>query len=103
MMQPEERSKKHVEITQIFSEEEVTFDYFSCEEAITRLNAYLDQELTPSERADVVKHLGICKPCLERFHFEESLMVSLRAKMSAITAPIQLRERLGKLFNKRNA
>jgi anti-sigma factor (TIGR02949 family) len=92
-----EKAKK-VEITQVFSQEEVSFDYYSCEEAINRLNDYLDHELNAQERQDVVKHLQICKPCLERFHFEEKLIVAIRTRVAGIAAPAALKDRLRSIF-----
>src|SRR5580658_1335522 len=59
-------------------------DYYSCEEAIKRLNEYLDHQLTQEERAVVIKHLEICKPCLSRFSFEQTLIISLRTKLSTL-------------------
>ena len=79
----------------------VSFDYYSCEEAVRRLNEYLDHELDPRERADVVKHLAICKPCLERFSFEESLIISIKTKMQKLCAPTGLKSRLSALINRR--
>ena len=35
-------------------------DIYSCEEALKRLNDYLDHELNDDERTVVVKHLEIC-------------------------------------------
>jgi len=78
----------------------ITFDYYSCEEAVKRLNDYLDHELAPEERADVVKHLTICKPCLERFHFEETLVIQLREKMKRLCCPQSLKSRLNVLLNR---
>src|SRR5580704_16700617 len=78
----------------------ITFDYYSCEEAVKRLNDYLDHELAPEERADVVKHLTICKPCLERFHFEENLVIQLREKMKRLCCPKTLKSRLSVLLNR---
>ena len=69
-------------------------DYYSCAEAVRRLNEYLDHELTPEERAVVLKHLEICKPCLRRFTFEQTLIVSLRQKIIRLAAPAPLREKL---------
>lgn len=69
-------------------------DFYSCEEAIKRLNEYLDHELTDEERCVVVKHLEICKPCLSRFSFEETLMVSIKMKLTGICAPQQLKDKL---------
>ena len=74
--------------------EHVVVDFYSCEEAVKRLNDYLDHELSEDERCVVMKHLEICKPCLKRFSFEEKLLVSIRTKLSAIRAPEQIRDRL---------
>ena len=74
--------------------EQIGVDYYSCEEAMKRLNEYLDHQLTEEERVVVVKHLEICKPCLSRFSFEETLLVSIRTKLCKICAPQQLKDRL---------
>ena len=79
-------------------EETVIFDYFSCEEAIRRLNEYLDQELEPAEREVVLKHLQVCKPCLERFDFERNLLTALREKICRIAAPGHLRSKISHLI-----
>lgn len=75
-----------------------SIDFYSCEEAIKRLNEYLDHELTEEERTVVVKHLEICKPCFSKFTFEQTLIISLRAKLSSLCAPTPLRERLKNLL-----
>ncbi|HEY3328520.1 MAG TPA: zf-HC2 domain-containing protein [Capsulimonadaceae bacterium] len=79
----------------------VSFDFYSCEEAVKRLNDYLDHELDPAERDDVVKHLKLCKPCLERFSFEQSLIVSLKTKVQKFCAPTELKSRLSTLIHRR--
>jgi len=94
---------KNVDVAHIFSEEEMSFDYYSCEEAINRLNEYLDHELNSQERQDVVKHLKICKPCFERFHFEEKLIVLIRDRVAGITAPGSLKDRLRSLIQPKPA
>ena len=53
----------------------VGMDPYSCEEAVKRLNEYLDHELSDAERVIVVKHLEICRSCLGRFMFEQTLVV----------------------------
>lgn len=78
--------------------EECISDYYSCEEAVKRLNEYLDHELTPDERVVVLKHLEICRPCLKRFSFEQHLVVSLRQKVTSLCAPSVLREKLSLLL-----
>jgi anti-sigma factor (TIGR02949 family) len=75
-----------------------SIDFYSCEEAIKRLNEYLDQELSEDERTVVVKHLEICKPCFSRFTFEQTLIVSVRAKLSNLCTPTPLKERLKSLL-----
>ena len=76
----------------------VGIDFYSCEEAIKRLNDYLDHELTDQERVIVLKHLEICKPCLGRFTFEQTLIVSLRMRLAAVCAPAPLKEKLRNLL-----
>ena len=69
-------------------------DYYSCEEAVKRLNEYLDHQMTDPERAVVMRHLEICRPCLRRFTFEQTLVVSLRQKVAHLCVPVTLREKL---------
>ncbi len=73
-------------------------DFYSCEEAVKRLNEYLDHQMTEDERVIVLKHLEICKPCLRRFTFEQTLIVSLRQKVLHLCAPQPLREKLHALL-----
>ena len=69
-------------------------DFYSCEEAVRRLNEYLDHQLTEEDQVVVLKHLEICRPCLRRFSFELTLVISLRQKVSRLCAPEPLREKL---------
>ncbi len=69
-------------------------DFYSCEAAIKRLNEYLDHEMTAEERVVVLKHLEICRPCLKRFSFEQTLVMSMREKVSLLCIPPALREKL---------
>ncbi len=73
-------------------------DAYECETAIRRLNDYLDHQLTEGERLVVLKHLEICRPCLRKFTFEQTLVVSLRLKITTICAPQPLREKLHALI-----
>jgi len=76
-------------------------DFYSCEEALNRLNEYLDHELNDAERMVVLKHLEICKPCFSRFSFEQTLVVSLREKIVALAAPESVRLKLKGLLRQR--
>lgn len=69
-------------------------DFYSCEEAVKRLNEYLDHQLTASEATVVMRHLELCRPCLRRFTFEQTLVVSLRHKVNASSMPPALRDKL---------
>jgi anti-sigma factor (TIGR02949 family) len=73
-------------------------DPYECEEAIQRLNDYLDHQLSEMERVVVLKHLEICRPCLRKFTFEQTLIVSLRRKIHSVCAPEPLREKLHALL-----
>lgn len=75
-------------------------DIYSCEEALRRLNDYLDHELTPDERVVVLQHLEICKPCFKRFSFEQTLLVSLRQKLTHVRASETLRAKLHLLLRR---
>lgn len=73
-------------------------DFYSCEAAIRRLHEYLDHELSDEERAVVIRHLEICKSCMPRFTFEQTLIVSLRQKMKSAHMPETVRLRLHSLL-----
>jgi len=78
-------------------------DYYSCEEAVKKLNEYLDHQMTDAERVVVMRHLEICRPCLRRFTFEQTLVVSLRQKVALLCAPAAVREKLSLLLRDKEA
>ncbi len=100
MDEPEDDTKMDAAMKQRAKEalDCITADYYSCEEAVKRLNEYLDHEMTDGERLVVMKHLEICRPCLRRFTFEQTLVVSLRQKVALLCAPPSLREKLSALL-----
>ncbi len=67
-------------------------DFYSCEEAVKRLNEYLDHQLSEAEQVIVIRHLEICRPCFHRFDFERTLILSLRQKVSCLCMPATLRD-----------
>ncbi len=77
-------------------------DFYSCEAAVKRLNEYLDHQLTPEEKVVVLRHLEICRPCFRRFTFEQTLVVSLRQKVSVMVIPATLRTKLYGLLRERD-
>lgn len=68
--------------------------YNQCREAVKKLTEYLDHELRPDEAEKVQQHLQECQGCFARFHFEETLLRTIRERAQAITAPGGLREKI---------
>ena len=64
-----------------------------CEEM---LQAYLDRELTPAERADAERHLDACDYCRRRYRFEVELRRFVRQAVVEPMAP-ELKQRLAAL------
>lgn len=62
----------------------------SCKETLSRLDDYLDRELSPREAQLVARHLKICRHCAKRFAFETELVEGLRARLNRIEAPADL-------------
>jgi mycothiol system anti-sigma-R factor len=44
-----------------------------CDDALNELYAFLDEELTPENRARIHEHLEACHDCLEVYDFEAEL------------------------------
>lgn len=72
----------------------MTLDRYTCLETVRRLDAYLDRELSVTERVEVEKHLETCDGCLKRFEFEAAVLDELRTKLRRVSAPASLAERL---------
>ena len=45
----------------------------NCEEAVTRFNDFMDNNLKGKSREELVKHISECRHCFERFEFEQLL------------------------------
>jgi len=103
--EPEDEPKMDTRMTQAAREalDCIEADYYSCEEAVKRLNEYLDHQMTDAERVVVMRHLEICRPCLRRFKFEQTLVISLRQKVALLCAPASLREKLHGLLRDQEA
>jgi anti-sigma factor (TIGR02949 family) len=65
-------------------------DRYTCEEAIRRLDDYLDRELTPHEMQLVQEHLAVCALCASEYAFEASTLERLRDKLQRMPAPADL-------------
>ena len=73
-------------------------EYNQCQEAVLRLTEYLSHELRPDEESAVEKHLSECKGCFSRFHFEETLLRTIRERAEQVRAPGNLRDRILRLL-----
>jgi anti-sigma factor (TIGR02949 family) len=73
---------------------------YDCREAFSRLDDFLDRELTADEMARVRVHLETCEECAHHFAFEEGMLRCLRSKLGRIDVPADLlarvREALGR-------
>jgi len=54
--------------------------------------------LDPAEAERWREHLETCARCAREHRFEQSLLLQLRRKLRAVTAPAQLRDRLAVLL-----
>jgi anti-sigma factor (TIGR02949 family) len=75
-------------------------EYNQCQEAVRRLNEYLSNELRPEEEDEVQRHLSQCKGCFSKFHFEETLLRTIRERVEQVRAPGALRNRILSLIGK---
>jgi anti-sigma factor (TIGR02949 family) len=77
-----------------------TLEYNQCQDAVKRLTEFLDHELRPEEEAQIQRHLRQCKGCFAKFHFEETLLRTIRERAEQVRAPGSLRAKiLGLLGN----
>lgn len=76
------------------SSEEDALDFNQCQRAVKRLTEYLSHELQPIDEEAVHHHLLQCRGCFTKFHFEETLLQTIRTRVEQVQAPLALRERL---------
>lgn len=69
-----------------------------CEKALTLLQDYLKQELTPETRQQVREHLHRCAPCLQHSRFEERFLELLHMSAGRQCCPDKVRARILELL-----
>lgn len=69
-------------------------NHFDCREAFSRLDDYLDRELTAEEMSQVKAHLAKCEMCAREFQFEGSVLTILKEKLCRIDLPPDLLDRV---------
>ncbi len=71
-------------------------DRYTCEEALRRLEDFLDRELSAEEMQRVQAHLDTCAACTSQFQFEEQLLDGLREKVRRISLPADLKDKINR-------
>jgi anti-sigma factor (TIGR02949 family) len=72
----------------------VTRQPLTCDEAIARLDDYLDRELSTDEMALVREHLSTCAHCAEAYAFEGSVLEDLKGKLRRIDLPASVTDKV---------
>ncbi len=79
---------------------ETQIEYNQCQETVIRLTDYLSHELVQEEEAMIAHHLDVCRGCFSKFHFEETLLRTIRERVHDVKAPESLRTRILRLIDK---
>ena len=60
----------------------------TCAQAFSRLDDYLDRELSLEEIEEMRQHLEACAHCAAEVRFEESVLRNVRSKLQRIAVPV---------------
>lgn len=74
-------------------------DRYTCDEALRRLEDYLDGELTPADLRKVREHLDTCGPCTTQFTFEAAVLRGVREKLKHTDLPPDLLARVRRMLD----
>lgn len=74
-------------------------DRYTCDEALRRLEDFLDRELTADEMARVQAHLDTCAPCTSQFRYEATLLNGIRQRLQRTTLPPDLLTRITRMLD----
>ncbi len=94
LMQAHEAERIIGEDSQDLSAAPSELEYNQCQEAIKKLTDYLSHELRADEETDVKRHLSQCRGCFAKFHFEETLLRTIRDRAEQVRAPGDLRDKI---------
>ena len=65
-----------------------------CQGTLEELNRFLDQELPPNERAEIMAHLSACVDCQQAFDFHGELKRIVREKAQKDEIPAGLMDKI---------
>lgn len=88
--------------SQVVSLPPTQLEYNQCQEAVKKLTDYLSHELHGDEETEVKRHLSQCRGCFAKFHFEETLLRTIRDRAEQVRAPGALREKIMTLLSRPN-
>ena len=74
----------------------------NCDDCLDKLYAFLDQELGPTDKTEVVKHLEDCAGCGDNLAFEERFLAVIRDCGTSDIAPAELRRRVADQLRREN-
>ena len=80
-------------------EQTTPLKYNECQEAVEKLTEFLSHELSPESQTELTTHLHECKGCFSKFHFEETLLSTIREQIEQISAPPALRDKILRLID----
>lgn len=69
-------------------------EFNQCQEAVKKLTEFLSHELRPDEEEQVQRHLRQCRGCFSKFHFEETLLKTIRERAEQVRAPSSLKNKI---------
>lgn len=67
---------------------------YACEDALRRLDDYLDRQLPADEARRVEAHLAVCAACASKYRFERRFVAELRRKLRRFDIPSELADRI---------
>jgi anti-sigma factor (TIGR02949 family) len=74
-------------------------DRYTCDEALRRLEDFLDRELSQDDLRKVQEHLDTCAPCTSQFQFEASVLNGIRGRLQRTDLPPDLMTRIRKMLD----
>ena len=74
-------------------------DRYTCDEALRRLEDFLDRELSPEDLRKVQEHLDTCAPCASQFRFEASVLTGIRKRLQRTELPSDLMTRIRRMLD----
>jgi mycothiol system anti-sigma-R factor len=69
-------------------------DISSCDDVLSHVFEFLDQETTDERRGLIAEHLDECSPCLRQFGIEQEFKALVRRRCGGDKPPSGLRDRI---------